>query len=64
MTTAFDFKVGDRVVSRGIEHWTNDQPLIICEIGAEHFGGRLEPGGYMYVYSKGGSNGLHWVKAS
>jgi glyoxalase family protein len=43
---------------------TNDEPLIICEISAHHFGGRLEPGGAVFTYAKSGTNGLHWVKAS
>jgi hypothetical protein len=59
----FDFKIGDRVVSRGIDHWTNTEPLIICTIGQDHFGGRQTPDGYLFTYAKGGPNGLHWITA-
>ncbi len=58
----FPFQPGDKIVSRGVEHWTNSEPLKLVATSHQTFIGESASGD-LFQYHQGNSQrtGIFWI---
>jgi hypothetical protein len=62
--TGFAFNPGDRIVARGMTHWSNTVPLRVVSVSVDNFVGVTEDG-TEFEYAKGTSDSpLFWIPAN